>query len=701
MSKFIFGTAILCTLIATGQAQVPKAGHVFIVVEENTNYSSVIGSSSMPYLNSLATQYGLATQYYANTHPSIGNYFMLTAGQIVTNNDGYVPPSGGLNVDNVVRHLLTAGKTWKAYEEDLPSVGYLTPDTGNYARKHCPLSYFSDVMGSSVQINNLVPFTQFAKDLANNQLPNYSFITPNLCNDAHDCSLTTADNWLKANITSLIASPVFQQDGVLVIVFDESGSDNTNGGGRIAWVVVSPIAKKGYQSTTLYQHQSTVRMMMEALGLTSFPGAAATAPQMGEFFGSSTPAVQVAIAPTSATVASGGTQPFTATVTGSTSTSVTWSATAGSISSSGLFTAPTVSANTTVTVKATSVADPTKYGTATVTVTPNSTVTPVVSLSPTSLTFPNQLVGTTSAVQFVTLANTGNATLNFSSNFTVSGDFSFAGLGTCGPPVAAGASCTISVKFTPTAVGPRTGTVTISDNAAGSPQRISLSGIGLTSVIVLSTTTSNNYYVSTTGNDSNDGTASDNAHAWRTITHAGSLAVAGDTVHVLPGTYNGNVNTVRSGTATSRITYLSDTKWEAKIVGSGSGVMWDNSASYIDVIGFDISGPGCVGLDFYGVNDRAISNNVHNGAPFSTCSGGGAGIDESGLYAGNEYLANFVHDVGISDSLCGASGHKGVHGLYKKNPGKVINNVLINNCAFGVHAWSDPHNMRSEEHTSE
>ena len=117
MGKFIFAVAVLCTLVAAGQAQVPQAGHVFIVVEENTNYSSVIGSSSMPYLNSLATQYGLATQYYANTHPSIGNYFMMTAGQIVTNNDSYVPPSGGLNVDNVVRHLLTAGKTWKAYED--------------------------------------------------------------------------------------------------------------------------------------------------------------------------------------------------------------------------------------------------------------------------------------------------------------------------------------------------------------------------------------------------------------------------------------------------------------------------------------------------------------------------------------------------------------------------------------------------------
>jgi phospholipase C len=85
-----------------------------------------------------------------------------------------------MDVDNVVRHLLTAGKTWKAYEEDLPSVGYLTPNVGNYARKHCPLSYFSDVIGSGVQINNLVPFAQFATDLANNQLPDYSFITPNL-----------------------------------------------------------------------------------------------------------------------------------------------------------------------------------------------------------------------------------------------------------------------------------------------------------------------------------------------------------------------------------------------------------------------------------------------------------------------------------------------------------------------------------------
>src|SRR5438128_2816993 len=241
----------------------------------------------MPYLNSLANRYGVATNYFGNTHPSIGNYFMLTAGQIVTNNDSY---SNTVNVDNIVRQLLAHGKTWKAYEEDLPSPGYIAPNTAGYARKHCPLSFFSDVINRLTEIKNLIPFTQFAQYLANNQLPSYSFISPNLCNDAHDCPLSTADTWLRNNIDPLVTSPLFQNDGILVIVFDEAGSDNTNGGGKIAWVVVSPKAKTGFKSTTVYQHQSTLRMMPEAPGLTSFPRAAPNAPDMAEFFGNQGPA---------------------------------------------------------------------------------------------------------------------------------------------------------------------------------------------------------------------------------------------------------------------------------------------------------------------------------------------------------------------------------------------------------------------------
>src|SRR5213083_1485818 len=214
----------------SNQPPIAPFGHVFIVTEENHDYASVIGSSAMPYLDSLAQHHGLATQYYANTHPSIGNYFMLATGQIITNNDRY---STIATVDNVVRRLLAGRKTWKSYAEDLPAVGYTGGDVGNYARKHNVFALLSDVVNDSSQRNRLVPFTQFATDLANGTLPAFSNIVPNLCNDAHDCSLGTADTWLRNNIAPLLASQTFQQDGLLIILFDEAGSDNTNGGGRI------------------------------------------------------------------------------------------------------------------------------------------------------------------------------------------------------------------------------------------------------------------------------------------------------------------------------------------------------------------------------------------------------------------------------------------------------------------------------------
>jgi phosphatidylinositol-3-phosphatase len=268
-------------------AQVPQAGHVFVVVEENHSYSSVIGNTSMPYLNSLAQNYGLATQYYANTHPSIGNYFMMTTGQIITNNDGY---TSTVTADNIVRHFLTNAITWKSYAESLPYVGYTGGDVYPYIEHHNPMTYFSDVRNSSVQRNNLVPFTQFATDLANNALPRFSFIVPNQLDNAHDGTLGAADTWLKNHIAPLIASPVFQKDGLLIIVFDESySSDTAYGGGHVAFVAVGPMVKKAYKSTTHYQHQNLLKTVMEALGETSFPGAASSAVAMADLFGSSTP----------------------------------------------------------------------------------------------------------------------------------------------------------------------------------------------------------------------------------------------------------------------------------------------------------------------------------------------------------------------------------------------------------------------------
>src|SRR5712692_7188770 len=282
-------SADLSLNIATAAPPPVRFGHVFIVVEENHGYSSVIGSPDMPFLNSLANRYGLATQYYANTHPSIGNYFMMTTGQILTNTDGMCPNTFPVSADNVVSKLLLNGKTWKVYAEDLPAVGSLSCGSGNYVARHNPFPYFTDVQNSSVQKQNLVPFQDpnagFAHDLVNGTLPDFSFIVPNLCNDAHDCSLSVADNWLKLNIDPLIRSQGFQKDGLLIIVFDESGSDNTNGGGRVVAVLISPPSSKAaYQSSTLYQHQSVLRLMLEGLGVKTPPGAAATAPTMWEFF---------------------------------------------------------------------------------------------------------------------------------------------------------------------------------------------------------------------------------------------------------------------------------------------------------------------------------------------------------------------------------------------------------------------------------
>ena len=260
----------------------PTFSHVVLVVEENHSYSDVIGSSSMPYFNSLASKYGLATQYFANAHPSIPNYLMLTTGQMETFDDNF---SGTISDDNIVRELVKAGKTWKCYEESIPSAGYLGGDSGNYVRRHNPFSLLSDVKNDSTQAANIVPFTQFATDLAGNSLPQYSFIAPDLMNDAHNGTLAQADSWLQTNIAPLLSNPSFQSSGLLIIVFDESElTDLQGGGGQVPALIISAQSKAGYQSKTLYQHQSLLRLVLESSGVSSFPGMAGAAPEMTEFF---------------------------------------------------------------------------------------------------------------------------------------------------------------------------------------------------------------------------------------------------------------------------------------------------------------------------------------------------------------------------------------------------------------------------------
>ena len=201
------------------------------------------------------------------------------------------------------------------------------------------------------------------------------------------------------------------------------------------------------------------------------------------------------------------------------------------------------------------------------------------------------------------------------------------------------------------------------------------------------------YYVSTTGSDSNDGSA---AHPWRTIQHASSLVTAGYTVHVAPGTYHVAgpgaypaqityaISTSASGTASARIRFISDVKWGAKIVsGNSTYFAWGIDGNYVDVVGFDITGDSMTGLRLNGSNQRALNNLVHN-LGYSFCDdNGGAGIVSNNYSAGNnDMIGNIVHDIGTR------GGCSRVQGLYYSNyGGHILNNIVYRISSYGIHLW--------------
>ena len=276
------------TATVTAQLQTPPSKHVVIVMEENQSYATVVGdTTNWPNLNNLISKGALAKNYYANSHPSIGNYFMLTTGQLLTTDDSSLTV---WNVDNLARRMLASGVSFKVYAEGITQ-GYLGGDTGLYVIRHNPFAMLSDVADNQQVANQCIwPFTQFATDLSSGTLPEFSFIVPNIDDDAHSGTPLQADTWLQTNVvTRLSSSSAFASggDGILIVAFDEAvDTDTTNGGGHVAQVLWGPNVKANYQQTTstVYQHQSMLRTVMDALHLANPPGAAGTAPSMAEFF---------------------------------------------------------------------------------------------------------------------------------------------------------------------------------------------------------------------------------------------------------------------------------------------------------------------------------------------------------------------------------------------------------------------------------
>lgn len=262
----------------TTTTSVPNFSHVFVIVMENHEYGQIIGNASAPYINGLAAKYGLATNYTGVIHPSLPNYMAMTGGYtaFTTNCSGCL-----VNTTNIADQVYQAGRTWKGYFESMPAPCTKT-DSGRYAQRHNPFVHYTNIAGNATRCaNGVVPMGALWTDIAYSRVPNYAYITPNTCNDMHDCSVATGDAWLATYLQKIINSTAFA-NSVIFLTWDE-GTTTTGGGGRVPMIVISPLAKSGYRSATPYNHYSLLRTIEKAWGMPALGHAGAASP-MAEFF---------------------------------------------------------------------------------------------------------------------------------------------------------------------------------------------------------------------------------------------------------------------------------------------------------------------------------------------------------------------------------------------------------------------------------
>ena len=239
--------------------------HIVIIVEENKPAEDIIGNSTAPYINHLLKSSALAGSYYAVAHPSLPNYIALTSGTTAGITNDCNPPGGGCqaNVANVADSIEQSGRSWKEYAESMPDA-CSARNSGEYAVKHNPFLYYPDIANVPARCtSHIVPFSQLSRDLSA-QPPDYSFVTPNLCHDMHDCSVATGDTWLSQQVPSILGSSAFtDQRSLLIIVWDEGNTfDN-----RVAAIFTGSVARPGYTSSNHYTHYSLLHTMEGLWGL--------------------------------------------------------------------------------------------------------------------------------------------------------------------------------------------------------------------------------------------------------------------------------------------------------------------------------------------------------------------------------------------------------------------------------------------------
>jgi phosphatidylinositol-3-phosphatase len=297
--------------LAAASAKLPGGiDTVFLLIFENHDWATIKGSSSVPYLNGLLRRpdAAYASNYHnvptgSSLHPSEPNYLWLEGATNVypdhtfTSDDS---PSAN-NSTSSTKHLVTLlnadGIAWKAYEEDISDAECPIQNSGNYTPRHNGILFFQDVVGAPPSTSNAYcqqhvrPYSELTDDLDASRVAGYNVVIPNLCHDMHSNScpgssnvVRQGDDWLAANLPTILNSPVYQSGHALIaITWDEGGSGNN----PIGMILLSPQTKgNGYTNTLAYNHASWVKTVEELFGLSPLVGHAADPEtrDLGDFF---------------------------------------------------------------------------------------------------------------------------------------------------------------------------------------------------------------------------------------------------------------------------------------------------------------------------------------------------------------------------------------------------------------------------------
>ena len=245
---------------AQARTAVPSFRHVVVIVFENKEEVSVLGSSDAPTFNTMARRYARLMRYYGVTHPSLPNYLALVSGstQGITSDctDCIV------SARNLADTLEAAGKTWRLYAEGLPRPGFTGAFAGRYAKKHAPFLYFRDVVDAPARLSRVVSLARMPADVRTGKFPDFALVVPDLCHSMHDCSVAVGDRWLRSTLPPLLKLP----DSVVFVVFDE-GSSNARGGGHVPALALGTAVRPATRFTGVSGHYGLLRTIEAAWSL--------------------------------------------------------------------------------------------------------------------------------------------------------------------------------------------------------------------------------------------------------------------------------------------------------------------------------------------------------------------------------------------------------------------------------------------------